>query len=388
MFLPSLRVALKYYSELGESKKLANHLITQLYSMLDYEDKDLELEIIKNYPSRAEGPVALQTLSIFRANLEDGASPPIKSTHMAAYNRIIYKKASIGDDFTDDVFVRYLAERRGWKVIKVYSLIRDRNFLLKLGKLQVPYYDERFKRRVHPLWLIRGAFNLGDHYEELLGDVSQSALQTFKRYEKEVWYYQAIDVAIGASMRKGNIKSTLKIVREHLSDEILRLTDKLALISEGIVKIVNPIAAIGNERHPEEETTPPLSEFYRAITRFSQLAIDDIGMIERDIEEKAGNVFIIDMLRHGYSDVTLTNFKDYVRKVKTPLSPLLLPPFRTAVDELLRLRGLNFAYEDSRLALELMFNKARSKSKTFNRKYHVEDRWYEEAEKLIKEKLR
>lgn len=385
---PKFLIGIKYYSKLNEARKISLQLVENYYSRLEYEGKEEELSIFRIFlkKSRAVVPLILQTLSIFDANLTYNATPLIEDVEMGSYQGIIYGKGSLGDKFHDGHYVRYLGERRGWNVEKVNSSLQNKEFMLKLGKLQTPYYDEEFGRKIHPYHIINLSFNLGEIYREGIGNRFPSTLQAHEEYEKEVWRKQAVDVAIGALLRGNRRRKILKIVEEELDNDPAKLTDKLGLISEFSIKEVNPLAGHGNEKHPPEETTPPLCKYFGSITRACQIGIDDVGRIEQDIEDKTGNVLIISMLQE-YSEVNLKNFKSYVRKKKNILSSFLLPPLKKSIDGLKELKYLNFGYEDARLSFDWMLGKMRKKSSEFCEKFGIEDKWYYEIKKLIEEEL-
>ncbi len=394
MILPlveKLYIGIKYASPLKEAKKIA-------YQTIDENLPPEESELAKKYfkTSRAIDFIGLQTLGIYKPNLEDGSVPLIKDTEMTAYNMIVYGEGTILDQFQDTHLTRYLAERSRLDVEKAMKLVRDENFLLRLAKLQVPTYDEEIEEKVDPFVQLKTALDLGALYEKFLHPYPK-ILKIHKDYKDRVLEPQSIDIIIGAFLRQNKPRKVVKLTDEYLDGNISSLTDKLALIAGGIVHTTNPIAGNENKKHPPEITTPPLSKYYRGITRFSQMAIDDIDRINEDIEGKCGNVFLINMIyqlsQRGVNNIKITkeNFRNYLiseyRRGEKVLSRFLIPPIKDAIDGLKRLKEMNFGYKDHRTSLNLMLKLGLNKYEKFHKEFNIEDDWYQQANELISKEL-
>ena len=390
MVLPlveKLYIGIKYASPLNEAKRIAYQVIDE---NLPLEERELAKKYFKT--SRAIDFIGLQTLGIYKPNLEDGSAPLIKNTEMTAYNMIIYGKGTILDQFQDTHLTRHLAERSRLDVEKAMKLVRDENFLLHLAKLQVPTYDEEIGEKVDPFIQLKTALDLGTLYEKFL-DPYPKILKVYEDYKDRVLEPQSIDIIIGAFLRQNKPRKVVKLIDEYFDGNILSLTDKLALIAGGIVHITNPIAGNENKKHPIEMTTNPLSKYYRGVTRFSQMAIDDIGRIKKDIEEKCGNILLLDMIYHSQEGIEVTeeNFREYItsqyRKGREVISEFLLPPIEDAIEGLKELKEINFGYNDHKLSLNLMLKLGLSKCEKFYREFNIEDDWYNEAMNLISKEL-
>jgi hypothetical protein len=354
-----------------------------LYSTLpSYEGKEEEVRTILNYPTRVIRPLTMQSLSIYDANFKEGVRYFLSDIEIAACQNIAYLPATMLDDFHDTVIVRYFAERDNWTENDILKMIKDEEKLKKIAEVQVPYIDTKTMKKIVPIHLVRGSFNLMNFYEKLLSELNLKALDIYLKRREEVWPYQSKDIAISALMRKGESESIIKLIGngEKYISNLLQLPKKLAIIGEASASIVNEIVA--NESR-KAETTPALCSFYGPITSFLQIGHDDIARIEEDMEEKTGNVVILSMLP-SYQKINRKNLTRFLNEEPNLISQLLEPFVEKTYEGYKWLRELNFAVEDSRLAINMSIEIVKRDVKKFSRRFHLEPdlKWLKRAKEL------
>ena len=387
---PSLEIVIgfKYNPRLRKTKEMREDLIRSLYSTLpEYEGKEDELQMILHYRSRAMKFVGMQSLSIYDANVKEGANPPISDIKMAALQEIACEPASTLDDLHDEVCVRYFAEREGWTKEDVLKLITNPGKLYELAKIQVPFINSKTKEKVIPLHLFRGSYNLMNFYEKEMKKINEKALNTYLTERDNVWPYQATDIAISAWLRKGDTESVIKTIgnkEEKYKSGLLDLLNKLGIIGEASAAIVNEVTSIGNMKHTTEETTQALRSFYGPITKFLQFGHDDIVRIREDIEAKTGNILILSMLPY-YQNVNEFAFSNFIKEKPHIISEIAIPLIDKIYEGLKQLKELNFAAsEDSQLATELAMKMVKKDVREFSKSFHIEPdlKWWKRAEEL------
>jgi hypothetical protein len=391
LVLPSVEeiiVGFKYYPRLRKAKEMTEKLITDLYSTLpEYEGKKDELEMTLHYPSRVLKFLGMQSFSIYDANVNEGANPPISDTAMAALQNIAYEPATMLDDLHDEVCVRYFAEREGWTREDVLKLITNPEKLYELVKVQVPFIDSKTKEKLVPLHLFRASYNLMKFYEEEMKKINEKALNIYLTERNNVWPYQATDVAISAWVRKGDIESVIKTIgdkEEKYKLGLLDLLNKLGIIGEASAAIVNEVTSVGNKKHSSEKTTPALRSFYGPITKFSQFGIDDVDRIREDLEAKTGNILILSMLPY-YQTISESSFSNFIKERPHIISEIAIPLINQIYEGLKQLKDLDFAaYKDSQLATDLVMKKVKKNVENFAKSFHVEPdlEWWEISEEL------